>query len=171
MRVTTPPPGPGAGEAPRRPGLRRLPDLLGRLLDAPARQRGLAGAALLEDWALVVGHALADKCQPVRLDRRSGDAVLHLRVSGGAALEIQHMTPQIIERINDHFGFAAVARLRLMQAPAARHRRPWRAPERPLSAEAAAAIEGAVRPVADPALKNALAGLGRALHRRPPVDR
>jgi len=171
MRATTRPPGAGAGEAPRRAGLRRLPDLLGRLLDAPARQRGLAGAALLEEWALVVGPALADRCQPVRLDRRSGDAVLHLRVSGGAALEIQHMTPQIIERINDHFGFGAVARLRLIQAPAVGRRLSRRPAERPLSVEAAAAVDDAVRPVADPALKDALAGLGRAMHRRPPADR
>lgn len=149
----------------RAAGLRRLPDMLGRLLDGPARQRGLVDSALLTDWPLIVGADLARRCQPVRLARDQSAPVLHLRVSATAALEVQHSAPQIIERINDHFGFPAVARLRLVQAPVARP--PQR--RRPLapapSAETLAAIDDAVAPVEDVRLREALAGLGRALSR------
>jgi hypothetical protein len=153
-----------------KPGLRRLPDLLDRLLAAPARQRGLADAALLADWPLIVGHELAGRCQPVRIARLGGEPVLHLRASGGAALELQHAALQVIERINAHFGFPAVARLRLIQAPAARPPRPRPTPSRPLSVAAAREIEAAVATTTDPALRAALAGLGHAIHRRPPDD-
>lgn len=151
-----------------RPGLRRLPDLLGRLLTVPARQRGLADAALLADWPLIVGHELARRCQPMRISQSGGEPVLHLRASAGAALELQHAAPQVIERINRHFGFAAVARLRLIQAPLPRPALKGAPPPRQLTAAAAGEIEAAVAGTADPELKAALAGLGRAIRRHPP---
>ena len=52
-------------------GLRRLPELLGRLLEPSARRRGLAEARLLTDWPLVIGPALGARCQPVRLSGRT----------------------------------------------------------------------------------------------------
>ena len=154
------------GRIARRQGLRRLPDLLGQLLDAPARRRGLVNSTLLEDWPMIVGPALARHCHPVRLDRRE-PPVLQLRVGGGAALEIQHAAPQIIERINQHFGFRAVARLRLVQAPLGSPRRAAVPAPAALSAEAERAVEQAVAPVVDPGLRAALRSLGRALPRSP----
>lgn len=163
----------GARNAPaarQRPGLHRLPDLLRGVLTVQARQRGLADAALIDDWALIVGSSLAGRCQPVKIVRDRGVPVLHLRTTGSGALELQHAAPQIVERINAHFGFGAVGRLRLIQAPAVRTppRRPARLP--PLSVEAARAVESAVGGVADPSLRAALAGLGRAIHRQPADD-
>ena len=38
-------------------GLRRLPDLLGRVLDPASRRRGLAEARVLTDWPAIVGAA------------------------------------------------------------------------------------------------------------------
>jgi hypothetical protein len=149
-------------------GLKRLPEMMTRVLDPAARRRGLAGAALLADWAAIVGPALAARCQPVKLARDSDGrgGVLHLRVSSTAALELQHAAPQIVERINTHFGHPAVARLRLIQAPLGRAVRPTARPLRPLSPEETARIDGAVASVGDEELRRALAGLGRVLTSR-----
>jgi hypothetical protein len=150
-------------------GLRRLPDLLGRVLDPAARRRGLAEAKLLTEWPTIVGPWLAARCQPVRLTHGAGGAggVLAVHVAGAAALELQHSEPQVIERINGFFGYPAVSRLRLVQAP----RRPAAARARPikdlsLTGADEAEIATAVRGVGDPALQAALAGLGRTLKAR-----
>jgi hypothetical protein len=146
-------------------GLKRLPEMMTRVLDPAARRRGLAGAALLTDWATIVGPALAARSQPVKLgrDTEGRGGILHLRVSGTAALELQHAAPQLIERINTHFGYPAVARLRLIQAPIPHSTRPPPRPARELSAEEEARIEATVASVGEEELKRALARLGRAL--------
>jgi hypothetical protein len=148
-------------------GLKRLPEMMTRVLDPAARRRGLAGASLLTDWATIVGPALAARSQPVKLgrDTQGRGGILHLRVSGTAALELQHAAPQLIDRINTHFGYPAVARLRLIQAPVPRSTRPPPRPARELSAEQEARVEATVASVGDEGLKSALAGLGRALIR------
>lgn len=146
-------------------GLRRLPDLLGKVLDPASRRRGLAEAGVLTDWPRIVGEVLAARCQPVKLtgNSRGHGGILHVHVAGSAALELQHSEPQLLERINSYFGYPAVARLRLIRAPLALPRHaPTIAPV-PLDAAARAEIEAVVQPVADDALRAALSGLGAAL--------
>jgi hypothetical protein len=151
-------------------GLRRLPDLLSCLLDPAARRRGLAEAKLLTEWPSIVGPALAGRCQPIRLgngtDRAGGVLVLH--VTGSAALELQHSEVQILERINGFFGYPAVTRLRLIQAPPFRRSSsPGPPVDRPVSTADELEVREAVQVIRDPALRTALADLGRALKSSP----
>jgi hypothetical protein len=153
-------------EARRGGGLRRLPELLSRVLDPAARRRGLAEARLLTDWPLVIGPVLGARCQPVRLAgaRDGTGGVLTIHVGGASALELQHSAPQLVERINGFFGYPAVARLRLIQAPPARPvKRRGPRPMRPLAAEELRALAVLVEPVDPPELRAALAGLGRTV--------
>lgn len=150
-------------------GTRRVAALLGQLLTPAARRRGFAEASLLAQWETIVGPALAGRCQPhsVRFPRgRDRDGTLLLQARGGAALELQHMTPQIIQRVNTYFGFPAVHDLRLVQAPppATRRAGPARPPrQRPLAPEELERVHEEVAPVADPALREALESLGRSM--------
>ncbi|NNG03950.1 MAG: DUF721 domain-containing protein [Inquilinus sp.] len=130
-------------------------------------KRFAALGALLEEWPHIVGPALADRTLPEKLDFPRGQrdgGVLHLRVAPADALEIQHDTPRILERLNGHFGYRAVERLRLVQAPPT-PRRPAkrRRPGPPIDTEELAA---AVDCVDDPELRERLARLGRALSSR-----
>lgn len=165
-------PGKGAAEkpaeAPRAGGVRHLAALLPRLTKTALGRRGFAEGGIVADWPAIVGAELAASSLPERLvfpqGARSG-GTLHVRVSGALALELQHLEPQVIERINGYFGYAAVARLKLRQAPIPP--RPVRRPTAPmLQPEAAREIESVVAGVADPGLRTALAGLGRALRGR-----
>jgi hypothetical protein len=141
-----------------------MPDLLGRLLGGEARRRGLAEARLLTDWASVIGESIAACCQPVSLSRHG---VLHLDVTGGAALELQHAELQMIERINTFFGRPTVTRLHLRQAPPRRHvLTPPPAPRPELDRVEQAAIVRSVEGIGDPELRRALATLGQTLGRK-----
>ena len=160
----------GAEQIRRGGGLRRLPDLLRRVLEPAARRRGLAEAKLLTEWPTVVGPTLATRCHPIRLSARPDEpgGVLVLHVAGAAALELQHSEPQFLERINGYFGYGAVGRLRLIQAPLPRSK--GRAPPLPscgLSDAEEIEITQAVREIRDPDLRAALSELGRTLKSAP----
>ena len=112
--------------------------LVGRVLGPVARRRGFAEAAILSDWASIVGPLLTDRCQPVRVDFPRGKAqggTLELHARGGAALELQHLAPQVAQRVNTFFGFAAIRRIRIVQSPPPpRKQRPVAAVARKLDA-------------------------------------
>jgi hypothetical protein len=87
---------------------------------------------------------------------------LVLRVEGPAAIEIQHLAPQILERVNRFFGFAAVGRLQIRQAPLTR-----RTPRKPAvpDADAVKRLAASLPGIADESLKDALARLGASVKR------
>ena len=148
----------------RRGSLRRMPDLLGRLLDPEAKRRGLAEATLLTEWARVIGPEIAGRCQPVSLSR---DGLLHLDVSGSAALELQHSEVQVVERINTFFGRPTVRRLRLRQAPPKRRAFvPRPAPPPPLTPDDKERISETVASVDNDELRHALESLGGTLRQQ-----
>lgn len=111
----------------------------------------------MADWPELVGPALAAVTEPERLSA----GTLTIACAGPVAMELQHLAPELIERINGGLGRAAVERLRFRQrspaAPAARARR--RAPPGPPPAP----VEG----VADPALRAALERLAARVYRGP----
>jgi len=127
-------------------------------------KRGFAEARILLDWRTIVGETLARHTVPERLARPRGEGggVLHIRVAGAFALELQHLEPIVIERINAHFGHAAVARLKMTQGLTAPTVTPRRR-RRQLGAAAEAELSRSVERIGDSRLKEALARLGRAI--------
>lgn len=139
------------------------PRPIGALLPAvtrPAfRARSAAGAQLMADWAEIIGPALAAVTHP----RRLAGGTLTLACSGPVALELQHLTGPLAERINAHFGRTLVERFRFVQSvPDAS--RPAPAPR----LDPPAPVE--VPDMPPGALRDALAALGGAVARRHPSD-
>ena len=133
-------------------------------------RRGFAEGGLIVEWPSIVGATIAARCQPAKLSLarpgRHRDGSLMLRVEPGFALELQHLAPQIIERVNGHYGYAAIARLTFQQGPLRAPRRRTAPPPRPLGAAEEAELRRQVADVADDDLRAALERLGRALRQR-----
>ncbi len=149
---------------------RPLGDLIGKMMDPACRRRGFATADLIADWPDIVGERYGERVRPERLIwPRSGrseepePATLVVHTDGATALFLSHDLPQVIERINGFFGWAAVGRIRIMQRPVQPPRRRLRPVLRPLSPSEEAEIEAKVAPVTNPRLREALSRLGRAV--------
>lgn len=152
----------------RRYGLRSL----ARAADAVTRpafgKRGFAMGALLTHWPQIAGERLADYCAPEKLHFAQGkgdNGVLWIRVAGAAALELQHMEPVLISRINSQCGFRAVASLRIIQGPVPIRPAP-QTPPRPLQPAEKQALTQELAQIEDPELHAALARLGSGVKRR-----
>lgn len=135
---------------------RALAATLPKVTKAVFAKHGRVYGTIVAEWASIVGAVLAESSLPEKL----AGGVLTVRVSGGAAMELQHAMPQVLERINAYVGSAAVERLRLVQAPV---RRRARKPLPPAEPPPDPRIESEVSGVADPDLKRSLSRLGRRL--------
>lgn len=139
-----------------------LPKIAGPAL----RKRGFIQAKLVTEWSAIVGDMLARETVPQKLlfpRGTRGDGVLHLRVNSGFAIELQHIAPQLIERINGFFGYRAIANLRLQQGPVMPLRKPRRIELKQLSETDEAKLQYKLQRIDDIGLRDALAGLGRAV--------
>ena len=140
---------------------RRGPRSLGALLPVvtkPAFQkRSPAAAQVLADWEAVVGLQLASVTAP----RRLHGGTLTLACAGTTAMELQHLSPWVLERVNAYAGSQIAERLRIVQAVM---------PQPPVPPTPARPRPEPKLPGIPPGpLRDALAALGRALpaRRRP----
>ena len=90
---------------------RGLSELVPGLTRNAYRKRSPAGALLMSDWASIVGPRLALETEP----RRLSGTQLTIACSGPMAMELQHVSATLIERINIHAGRRLVERLRFVQ--------------------------------------------------------
>lgn len=130
-------------------------------------KRGLAEGDLIAHWEAIVGADLAPLALPEQLrfpkgKRENGELMVRCG-SGPAAVLIQHETPRILERITRFFGYPAVTRLKIHQAPLPILRKGRPPPPPPLAAAEQQSIHAAVAEVEDPALRAVLERLGTAI--------
>ena len=140
------------------------PDL-GKTAFRPAQRRvfrrlcqaGICRARTGHALGEIAGPEIAAHSEPLKIQwprpvegQPQEPATLVLRVEGPMALEIEHASDVILQRVNRFFGWSAVGRLALRQAPLSRRERP-----RPLRAPDA---EGGRRSRGNPVL-----GRGRAI--------
>ncbi len=161
----------GGGRGSKRGGgPRPLAAALGGVARRTLGRRGFAEGGLLADWTAVVGPELAASCWPDRLSfppgRKEG-GVLRIRIAGGLATELQHLAPQVLERINGHFGYRAIDRISILQAPpdapaAPRRPVPKRTGKRP-GRSSDGDLAAVLSEIEDPEIRAALARLGRAM--------
>ncbi|MDI1286188.1 MAG: DciA family protein [Reyranella sp.] len=149
----------------RENGFRAIGGLAQRLASGIAKGRGASIARLRAEWSAIVGPDLSRTTRPDALVAGRGarnssgsGKVLRLRVSGAAALEVQHQTGQIVERVNAYFGHRMVDDIRLVQGAIARAVPPPATPA--LDPQTVSRVAARAATVKDPDLRAALTRLG-----------
>lgn len=151
-----------------------LADLLERCLDKALAAQGFAASDILLAWEDIVGARLAQYARPLRISwprqPRHGEptkspAILEVRSSSAFAIELQHMAPVIIDRINAHFGWRCIGKIVIRQG--ALPPRPAAAQPMTIDPEAARQAGAMMASVEDERLRAALTRLGSAVLSRP----
>ena len=81
-------------------------------------KRGLVEGRLIQDWHHIVGKKWALWSVPEKitfLSKKRCEGRLTLHVWGGAALNLQHATPVLVERVNRYFGYNCVEKILFKQ--------------------------------------------------------
>ncbi len=145
---------------------RMIGDLMPAIGRTAFRRFGFVQSSVVTRWPEIVGAAHARHCAPESIRFPVGEksqGTLHLVVSPAHAPIIQHVIPEIIERVNRFFGYRAVAQVRMRQGVVAAPRgaQPAAAPPslRPVPIE----LGDSLRDVGDPELRAVLESLARSL--------
>ncbi|PEQ12936.1 hypothetical protein B2G71_08855 [Novosphingobium sp. PC22D] len=152
---------------PARPISELMPDV-GR---TAFRRFGFVQSSVVSRWPEIVGARHARVCTPESIRFPPGekrDGILQLVVLPAHAPIIQHVVPEIIERVNRFFGYNAVARVKLRQgtvkAPDASEPRAAPPSLKPVPVE----LGDSLRDIGDPELRAVLESLARSMGRAAP---
>ena len=174
-RPAKPPPAqPRKFERARGGPARAIADLMPEIGRTAFRRFGFVQSSIVTRWPEIVGETHARVCSPESIRFPPGeksDGILQLLVEPGHAPIIQHVVPEIVERVNRFFGYNAVARVKLrqgaVQAPVA-PQRPAAPPSlRPIPME----LGDSLRDIGDSELRAVLESLARSLMEKEEKDR
>ena len=140
---------------------------MARFLPALARKAyrkyGFTESSVISRWREIVGAGLAVRTAPAKVTfpqgRRHG-GTLHIIAEAGGAVELQHLESLVIERINGFYGYAAIARIAITQAPVAAVRRTRRRAPVIVDRQTQKKLRKQLDGIADDSLKSALSSLG-----------
>ncbi|HEY3791242.1 MAG TPA: DciA family protein [Bradyrhizobium sp.] len=144
--------------------------LLSDVFSEAYEKQGFAARELVTRWAEIAGPKIARHSEPLKITwprpvegQPQEPATLVLRVEGPMALEIQHESDVLLQRVNRFFGWSAVGRLALRQAPLSRRERP-KTPSAP-DPKSIAKVAETLSAIEDEELRAALARLGASIKR------
>jgi hypothetical protein len=105
-------------ERPRGGAPRAIAELMPEIGRTAFRRFGFVQSSVVTRWPEIVGARHARVCAPESIRFPPGeksDGILQLVVVPAHAPIIQHVIPEIIERVNRFFGYKAVAKVKLRQ--------------------------------------------------------
>lgn len=161
---------PRAYERPRGGPARPVAELVPQIGRAAFRRFGFVQSSVVTRWPEIVGARHAQVCMPEAIRFPPGeksDGILQLVVLPAHAPLIQHVIPEIMERVNRFFGYKAVSRVKLRQGAV----KPLRAEEarnqgnlgppslKPIPME----LGESLRDIGDPELRAVLESLARSI--------
>ena len=147
--------------------MERLDKHFEKLTKASFARYGFAYGELLARWPDIVGQNLSQHCEPERIKwpRGSGETgqklggTLIIRAVPGRSLDLQHQTHNIIERINQFYGYGAVTSVKIAQSYEI-FRKPLKNKINLLDAGSENQLIGELQSISDENLRAALQKLG-----------
>ena len=157
---------PRAYERPRGGPAKPVAELVPQIGRAAFRRFGFVQSSVVTRWPEIVGPRHAQVCMPETIRFPPGeksDGILQLVVLPAHAPLIQHVIPEIVERVNRFFGYKAVARVKLRQGavkpPRADGSRTAPPSLKPIPME----LGDSLRDIGDPELRTVLESLARSI--------
>jgi len=157
-----------SADQPRANRSRSVAELLPAIGGAAFKRFGFVQSSIVSRWPEIVGDRFAKVSAPESIRFPHGqrqDGTLTVTVRGAHAPMMQHVTPELVERVNRFFGYAAVARVQIRQgdlAPA------MPKVERVRAAAAPPELGEGLKTIADPELRAVLESLAAGVaHTRP----
>ena len=157
-------------ERPRGGQAKAIADLMPDVGRTAFRRFGFVQSSVVSRWPEIVGasHARVSLPEAIRFPPgEKSDGILQLVVEPAHATQMQHVIPEIIERVNRFFGYRAVARVKLRQGAV----KPVLAASGPSARAAPPSLKPipfelgeSLRDIGDPELRAVLESLARSMN-------
>ena len=157
-------------ERPRGGPARSIAELTPQVGRSAFRRFGFIQSSVVTRWPEIVGEHHAKVCAPEAIRFAPGekaDGILQLVVLPAHAPLIQHVIPEIVERVNRFFGYKAVARVKMRQGAV---KPPHAEPARGIGDSGPPSLKpipmelgDSLRDIGDPELRTVLESLARSL--------
>lgn len=153
-------------QRPRGGPARAVSDLMPEIGRAAFRRFGFVQSSVVSRWDEIVGarYAAVSAPEAIRFPvGKKSDGTLELVVEGPHATMMQHVLPEIIDRVNRFFGYSAVAKIKIRHGMVAKPVAAAKPTAPPMLKPVPFELGDSLREIADPELQAVLESLAKSL--------
>lgn len=157
-------------QRPRGGEARAVSDLMPEIGRAAFRRFGFVQSSVISRWDEIVGprYAAVSSPEAIRFPvGKKADGTLELVVEGAHATMMQHVIPEIIERVNRFFGYGAVAKVKVRQGAVVKSATTPKPAAPPMLKPVPMELGDSLREIGDPELFAVLESLAKSLAKAP----
>jgi hypothetical protein len=157
-------------QRPRGGEARAVSDLMPEIGRAAFRRFGFVQSSVVSRWDEIVGarYAAVSAPEAIRFPvGKKAEGTLELVVEGAHATMMQHVIPEIIDRVNRFFGYTAIAKIKFRQGVVAKPAAMRKPSAPPMLKPVPMELGDSLREIADPELFAVLESLAKSLAKSP----
>ena len=91
---------------------------LPKIIDKNIKERNFVEITLIKQWKEIIGQDIAKYCWPIKIvysDIKNSNGIIFLKTKRGRSMEIEFKNDEIIEKLNQYFGYKAINKISVVQ--------------------------------------------------------
>ena len=91
---------------------------LPKIIDKNIKERNFVEITLIKQWKEIMGQDIAKYCWPIKIifsDIKNSNGIIFLKTKRGRSMEIEFKNDEIIEKLNQYFGYKAINKISVVQ--------------------------------------------------------
>ena len=91
---------------------------LPKIIDKNIKERNFVEITLIKQWKEIIGQDIAKYCWPIKIvfsDIKNSNGIIFLKTKRGRSMEIEFKNDEIIENLNQYFGYKAINKISVVQ--------------------------------------------------------
>ena len=91
---------------------------LPKIIDKNIKERNFVEITLIKQWKEIMGQDIAKYCWPIKIvfsDIKNSNGIIFLKTKRGRSMEIEFKNDEIIEKLNQYFGYNAINKISVVQ--------------------------------------------------------
>mgnify|MGYP001169000540 CR=1 FL=1 len=97
---------------------KKVGDSLPKIVNKNISERSFVELSLIKNWNKIIGKEIACYCWPIKMvfsNIKNTNGIIFLKTKRGKSMEIEFKHNEIIEKLNQYFGYNAVSKISIIQ--------------------------------------------------------
>ena len=97
---------------------KKVGNSLPKIIDKNIKEKNFIEISLIKKWREIIGDDIAKFCWPIKIrfsEINNLNGIIFLKTMRGKSMEIEFKNEEIIEKLNQFFGYKAIAKISVVQ--------------------------------------------------------
>ena len=97
---------------------KKIGNCLPKIVDKNIKEKNFVEVSLIKKWREIIGDDIAKFCWPIKIifsNIKNSNGIIFLKTERGRSMEIEFKNDEIIEKLNQYFGYKAIDKISVVQ--------------------------------------------------------